>query len=203
MQPISWKKIIMFNFLKIFYLSYIYRKGLSLSLGVKVLGALPYFKIPKNGQVSIGKNVVLNSDFKRTNTALTFRCKFVTGYDGRIEIGEKTMLNGVCVVSYEKITIGTHCQIASSTIISDTDFHPADPVQRLKQVDGEHFSFSDVGKKEVVIGNNVWIGWNCTILKGVSIGDNCIVAAGSVVLKGDYPRNTLIGGNPARVVKHY
>lgn len=193
----------MLNFFKVLLLGIIFRRKLYLSSGVKILGGLPYFKIPKNGKVSIAENVVLNSDFRRTNTALTYKCKLVTGYDGDIKIGKNTMLNGVCVVSYEKVVIGDNCQIASSTIISDTDFHPADPVQRLKQVKGEPFSFSEVGKSKIVVGNNVWIGWNCTILKGVTIGDNCIVAAGSVVLCGDYASNTLIAGNPAKVVKHY
>ncbi|RZG76958.1 acyltransferase [Acinetobacter sp. WCHAc060025] len=170
---------------------------------LKVLGYLPYFKTPKNGKVFLGENVVLNSDFKRTNTALTYRCKFVTGYDGVIKIGKHTMLNGVCIVSYENVEIGEECQIASSTIISDTDFHPVEPTLRSKQVKGENFPFSSVGKKAIKIGNNVWIGWNCTILKGVVIGDDCIVAAGSVVLAGSYPKGSLIAGNPAKVIKSY
>ena len=154
-------------------------------------------------KVFLGNEVVLNSDFKNTNTALTYRCKFVTGYDGIIKIGKHTMLNGVCVVSYQKVEIGDECQIASSTIISDTDFHPVDPILRSKQVKGESFPFSSVGKKEIKIGNNVWIGWNCTILKGVEIGNDCIVAAGSVVLAGSYPNGSLIAGNPAKVIKSY
>lgn len=178
-------------------------KGLRINGKLKILGGLPHFKIPKNGKVKFGENVVLNSDFKSTNTSLTYKCKFVTGYDGEISIGEGTMLNGACVVAYSQVSIGKYCQIASSTIISDTDFHPVDPTQRLKQAKGEAFSFSDVGKRPISIGNNVWIGWNCTILKGVILGDNCIVAAGSVVLQGDYGSNALIAGNPAKVIKHY
>jgi acetyltransferase-like isoleucine patch superfamily enzyme len=191
------------NLIKVFMLKLFYKNKLYLGKGVKVLGSSPYFKIPRNGKIVIGNNVVLNSDFKRTNTALTYKCKFVTGYDGEIVVGENSMLNGVCVVSYLKVKIGKYCQIASSTIISDTDFHPVDPIQRLKQVIGEPFSYLHVGKKEVSIGNNVWIGWNCTILKGVTIGDNCIVAAGSVVLSGIYPDSCLIAGNPAKIVKQY
>ena len=58
-----------------------------------------------------------------------------------------------------------------------------------------------VKKEEIKIGDNVWIGWNCTVLKGVQIGKNSVVAAGSVVLRGKYPNNSLIAGNPAKVVK--
>lgn len=193
----------MLNSIKIFVLKKLNKNHVFLDGDVKILGQLPYFKLPKNGKVFLGNQVVLNSDFKNTNTALTYRCKFVTGYDGIIKIGKHTMLNGVCIVSYQKVEIGDECQIASSTIISDTDFHPVDPILRSKQVKGESFPFSSVGKKEIKIGNNVWIGWNCTILKGVQIGDHSIVAAGSVVLAGHYPNGSLIAGNPAKVIKSY
>lgn len=192
----------MINLIKVFLLRLLNEK-ITISSTVKILGCMPYFKLPKNGSVVIGENVVLNSDFKNTNTALAYRCKFVTGYDGEISIGDNTMLNGVCVVSYEKVEIGCDCQVASSTIISDTDFHPVDPDIRRKQVRGEQFPFASVGKSKIKIGNNVWVGWNCTILKGVVIGDNSIVAAGSVVLAGSYPAGSLLAGNPAKVIKNY
>lgn len=191
------------NAVKLFFLKKQNKNHVFLDGDLTILGQLPYLKTPKNGKVILGDKVVLNSDFKQTNTALTYRCKFVTGYDGVIKIGKHTMLNGVCVVSYENVEIGEECQIASSTMISDTDFHPVDPVLRSKQVKGENFPFSSVGKKAIKIGNNVWIGWNCTILKGVVIGNDCIVAAGSVVLAGNYPNGSLIAGNPAKVIKSY
>lgn len=193
----------MLNFIKVLLLKKINRNHFFCGNDLTILGNLPHLKLPQNGKVFLGEKVVLNSDFKKTNTALTYRCKFVTGYDGVIKIGNHTMLNGVCIVSYRKIEIGNECQIASSTIISDTDFHPVNPELRSKQVRGEKFPFDSVGKKEIKIGNNVWIGWNCTILKGVEIGDDSIVAAGSVVLAGKYPKGSLIAGNPAKVVKTY
>lgn len=193
----------MINLIKIWLLGVFYGKKLTINYKVRVLGFLPYFKIPKNGRIVFSQSVVVNSDFKNTNTALTYRCKFVTGYEGFISVGENTMLNGVCIVSYEKVEIGNDCQIASSTMISDTDFHPVDPDLRREQVRGKPFPFASVGKKPIKIGDNVWIGWNCTILKGVEIGDNSIVAAGSVVLAGSYPPGSLLAGNPARVIKNY
>jgi acetyltransferase-like isoleucine patch superfamily enzyme len=190
----------LFKKLKKIYIQKRYKK-VFFSGNINILGKLPYFKIPKNGRVEFGHNVVLNSDFAKTNTALTYRCKFVTGYYGKITVGENTMFNGVCVVAYEAVEIGGNCQIASSTMIADTNFHPVDPVQRELQVTGQDFYFSSVKNAKIKIGNNVWIGWNCTILKGVEIGDNSIVAAGSVVNSGSYPANAIIAGNPAKVVK--
>jgi acetyltransferase-like isoleucine patch superfamily enzyme len=191
----------MFQKLKKLYIENRYKK-VFFSENINILGKLPYFKIPKNGRVKFGNNVVLNSDFSNTNTALTFRCKFVTGYEGKITVGDNTMFNGVCVVSYKEVEIGKNCQIASSTIIADTNFHPVDPIEREKQVTGNKFSFLSVKNAKIKIGNNVWIGWNSTILKGVTIGDNSIVAAGSVVTSGQYPDNCIIAGNPAKVVKN-
>jgi acetyltransferase-like isoleucine patch superfamily enzyme len=169
---------------------------------VNIIGKLPYIKSPKNGSILFGNNVTLNSDFENSNTALTYRCKFVTGYEGKIIIGKNSMFNGVCVVAYEEVEIGKNCQIASSTMIADTNFHPVNSAQRELQVTRRPFKHSSVKNEKIKIGDNVWVGWNCTILKGVNIGDNSIVAAGSIVLAGEYPPNTLIAGNPAKIIKN-
>lgn len=190
-----------FNKIYPYIIKYFYKNKVYSDKNLIILGNLPYFKLPKNGKIKFGNKVVINSDFKNSNTALTYRCKFVTGYDGFIEIGDNTMMNGTCIVSYLHVKIGKNCQIASSTIISDTDFHPVDSLTRKNQVEGHPFSFDMVKKENIIIGDNVWIGWNCTVLKGVQIGDNSIVAAGSVVLRGIYPPNSLIAGNPAKAIK--
>lgn len=170
---------------------------------LRIMGPTPYFKVPKGarGVLRVGSNVVLNSDSKNSNTNITTRVKFVVGYEGNITIGDNCDLNGVCIVSYKNVIIGNYCQIASSTLISDTDFHPTDNATRLAQMKGMSFDYQSVKKSDVVIGDNVWIGWGCVILKGAIIGNNCIVGAGSVVLGKEYPDNCIIAGNPARVVK--
>lgn len=167
---------------------------------VRILGRQPIIKLPGNASIVIGSKVVLNSDDKHSNTALTFRCTLACGLNGSIEIGDNTMMNGVSITAYQKVKIGKNCQIASCTLISDTDFHPINPQLRLRESMGYKFDHSSVNKKEVNIGDNVWIGWGCVILKGVSIGDNSIVAAGSVVLN-DVPANVIVAGNPAIVKK--
>jgi acetyltransferase-like isoleucine patch superfamily enzyme len=167
---------------------------------IRIFGNLPSTKTPGTSLIKLGKKVVLNSDARNSNTALTFNCTLVCGLNGVIEIGDNTMLNGVSITAYQKVTIGANCQIASCTLISDTDFHPVDPSIREREACGQKIDFSNVNKSPVVIGNNVWIGWGTTILKGVIIGDNSIIAAGSVVLK-DVPANVLYGGNPATFKK--
>lgn len=186
--------------LKTFLLKLKYGNNLVVDGPIRIMGKLPILKVPASSRVVLGKKVVLNSDAKRSNTALTFNCTFVCGLNGIIEIGDNTMLNGVSITAYEKVRIGKNCQIASCTLISDTDFHPVDPIIREREVNGHKIDHSEVNKRAVTIGDNVWIGWGCTILKGVTIGDNSIIAAGSVVLT-DVPANVLYAGNPAEFKK--
>lgn len=167
---------------------------------LRILGNFPILKIPKNGIIEFGENVVLNSDFKNSNTSLTTKVKFVTGINGKIIIGNNCDFNGTCFVAYDKIIVGDYCQFASSTLISDTDFHPVDPEIRLQQMKGFKINYESVNKKQITIGNNVWVGWGSIILKGVSIGDNSVIAAGSIVVS-DVPPNCIVAGNPAKVVK--
>ena len=167
-----------------------------------ILGPVPYIKTPRNGEVTIGVNAVINSDARNSNIALTTRCKFVTGYQGKITIGDNCDLNGTCIVAYDSVSIGDYCQISSSTLIADTDFHPVEISERMKQMRGEGFDFSSVNKRPIIIGSNVWIGWGATILKGAIIGNNCIVAANSVVVGNSvFPDDCVIAGNPAKIVK--
>jgi len=178
----------------------LYNSEIRVGTHIKIMGPLPYLKVPKGGRVEIGNEVCLNSSQKYSNTALTTTVKLVTGFEGIIKIGNNCDLNGTCIVSYNEVIIGNYCQIASSSIITDTDFHPINPKIRLMQMKGESFPFCNVNKKKIEIGNNVWIGWGVVILKGVKIGDNSIVAAGAVVVN-DVPDNVIVAGNPAVVVK--
>ena len=180
---------------------FLYGSKVIMGRKIKILGSIPIFKLPKNGKIIIGSHTVLNSDFKNSNTSLTTRVKFVTGYNGVIKIGRNCDLNGTCFVAYDEIEVGDFCQFASSTLIADTDFHPIAPAQRMLQMKGEPFSFDSVKKKKITIGNNVWVGWGAIILKGVTIGDNSIIAAGAVVVS-DVPSNVIVGGNPSTIIKH-
>lgn len=69
------------------------------------------------------------------------------GYTGSIEIGENTMLNGCSITSYRSVVIGKNCQIASFSLITDTDFHPVDPYEREKQVTRQKYDLETVNKK--------------------------------------------------------
>lgn len=109
---------------------------------------------------------------------------------GTIRIGDAVMISpGVRISASDEIIIGDGCMFANGAYVTDCDWHGVyDRTQRDPQA------------YPVRIGNNVWIGDRATVLKGVTIGDNSIVAACSVVTK-DIPPNVIAAGNPARIVK--
>ncbi len=109
-----------------------------------------------------------------------------------LELGSSTYIcAGATIRVAHKVSIGEQCAISWNVTIMDSDFHEyalEDGTVPLKT-------------KEIVIGNNVWIGNNVLILKGVKIGNNAIIAAGSVVTK-NVPESTVVAGNPAKIIKN-
>lgn len=113
-----------------------------------------------------------------------------------LEIGDRSRVgHGTSFTVGKKITIGKDCRIATHVTIFDSPGHPADPVARLT-----HRPLDPDEVQPVTIGDNVWIGQNCIIFPGVTIGNNSIVAAGSSVMV-NVPPNVLVAGNPARQAK--
>src|SRR4051812_6486435 len=135
-------------------------------------------------------------------------CSFAIGVNGRCKIGDFTLLNGALIMAEEQIQIGSHCLVSWNVGIADSDFHPLEPAQRLVDAQALAPFYKDrpprpkLRTAPVIIADNVWIGMNATILKGVTIGENSVVAAGSVVTKS-VPGNTVVAGNPAVPVKTF
>jgi acetyltransferase-like isoleucine patch superfamily enzyme len=110
-----------------------------------------------------------------------------------LRIGDNSGVGYGTTISIAKaVVIGDNTMIGPNCIIMDNDDHPISPQKRLA---GETVALEDI--HPVMIGNNVWIGSNCAILKGVTIGDNSIVATHSVVTKDVLP-NCVYAGYPAR-----
>lgn len=109
---------------------------------------------------------------------------------GRLTIGHGTNVNGLGtkIVCAQEVTLGQHCTLSWDVQVLDTDFH-------ARTVDGVQRSAT----APVRIGDHVWIGTRAVVLKGVTIGDGAIVAAGAVVTS-DVPPGAVVGGVPARVI---
>ncbi|MBR0304760.1 MAG: sugar O-acetyltransferase [Bacteroidales bacterium] len=114
---------------------------------------------------------------------------FNINYGKKTTFGKGSFVNFGCtflalggITIEEDVFIAPHCVLA-------TEYHPEDPATRHSLL-----------TKPIVIGRNAWIGANATILAGVKVGENAIVAAGAVVSK-DVPANTIVGGVPAKVIR--
>ena len=133
-------------------------------------------------------------------------CSFAIGVNGTCTVGDFTLMNGALVMAEERIEIGSHCLISWNVGIADSDFHPIAPAQRIIDAHALAPFFKDRPPRPklrtvpVIISDNVWIGMNAVILKGVTIGENSVVAAGAVVTKS-VPPNVVVAGNPAVVTK--
>ncbi|GAA4452691.1 hypothetical protein GCM10023189_16510 [Nibrella saemangeumensis] len=172
------------------------------------------FPIPVN--IQVGENTVIDSSasFKKYFSKLPVGLKIgshvtlqspalATEENGYIEIGDYSYISSACLAASRQISIGKYVFIAGGVTIVDTDFHPLDPAARI----ADTLAISTVGNKAlrpvfdsapVIVEDEVWIGFNATILKGVTIGKGAVIQPGAVVLK-DVPAGAIASGNPAQI----
>jgi acetyltransferase-like isoleucine patch superfamily enzyme len=154
------------------------------------------FKARKARSIQIARNVTLLGGWRSNRVGLTNPVLLQTFGDGRIEIGENSGGSGIVISSRSHVQIGKNVNLGGNVRVFDHDFHALDPVKRrLPFKQQEPF----VRSSPIHIGDDVFIGANAMILKGVTIGTRTIVAAGSVVFHGDYPADVILTGNPATI----
>lgn len=137
------------------------------------------------------ETVRLFSELTESKVDDSFRCflPFYTECGINIKLGKNVFINsGCCFQDHAGIEIGDGTLIGHQVVIATLN-HAQDPLRR-----------ADMFPKPVKIGKNVWIGAHATILPGVTIGDNAIIAAGAVVTK-DVENNVVVGGVPAKKIK--
>lgn len=125
----------------------------------------------------------------KIDKSTTIFAPFFTNFGRYISIGKNVFINHACsFLDMGGITVGDNVLIGPKVnLVSEN--HPIDPTQRKSLIG-----------KPIVIKNNAWIGAAATILPGITIGENSIVAAGSIVTK-DVPDNCIVAGNPAKQIK--
>ena len=117
----------------------------------------------------------------------------IRAHEGFVSIGAKTVMGQECTISaFQRVEIGRECVIADRVMFIDFD-HGIVEVERPIRMQG-------IYKRDVVIGNNVWIGYGACILRGVTVGDNAVIGTSAVVAK-DVPANAIVGGIPAKVIR--
>jgi acetyltransferase-like isoleucine patch superfamily enzyme len=172
------------------------KKGVTIKGHIKVRN-LPLIKIANGASIIIENNVTLNSRNQGYHLNMHSPVKLYASVPGaEIIIGENSRIHGTCIHSSQKISLGKNCLIAANTQIFDSSGHDTS----FPNIENRIHTTGTT--KPINIGNNVWIGINCIILPGVSIGDGSVIAAGSIVVK-DIPPYVVAGGNPAKVIKNY
>jgi acetyltransferase-like isoleucine patch superfamily enzyme len=149
--------------------------------GIAFIGPGVTIQIGRRGRVELGRWSWLGHGTK-------LRC-----HEGLVSIGAKTVLGQECTISaYQHVSIGRECVIADRVMLIDFD-HGMVEVDRPVRLQG-------IYKRDVRVGNNVWIGYGACILRGVTVGDNAVIGTSAVVTK-DVPANAVVAGIPARVIR--
>jgi acetyltransferase-like isoleucine patch superfamily enzyme len=126
------------------------------------------------------------------------------GRRARVSIGDHVFAAGLILLAEQEIRIGSRTMLSFNVVIADSDFHPLDPAQRvldavaISPLRGER-TRPVIATAEVVIGEDVWIGPNVTILKGVAVGAGAFIEPGSLVTR-DVPARARVLGNPATII---
>ncbi len=165
----------------------------SIGAGARCWGTLRVAMEP-GSSITIGDRFSSTSDRRRAAIAIYSPTKLRTISNAEIIVGNDVSLNGTSITSRVRVEIGSGAMLAANVIIVDSDFHPHWPPRRRRSVVAGEYD------APVKLGKNVWIGVGTIILKGAEIGDNSIIAAGSVV-NGIIPSDVMAGGVPAKVIR--
>jgi acetyltransferase-like isoleucine patch superfamily enzyme len=165
-------------------------RGVKVGKNVKFNG-FPVIRRHPESNVLIGNDCVLNSAKKSVEINLYRPCTFVTvRRNAEIIFGNNSGASGVTFIAAKRILIGNNVMIGAHSTIIDNDIHHSDPKKRY---------MDDFPTADIVIEDNVFIGFNCFILKGVTIGENSVIGANSVVINS-IPRNSIAIGNPCKII---
>lgn len=157
----------------------------------RVFGA-PIFQRTLGSTIALGDGLELRSSPRSNPLSPKTPCLFSTRRrEAMIVVGVDCGFSGVVIVSATRVEIGDRVLIGSNSTIMDTDFHPLSPEARAR---GEA-----ARSRPVRIEDDVFIGTQVLILKGVTVGQGAVVGAGSVVVR-DVPPGSIVAGNPAQIV---
>jgi len=176
------------------YITLLFRlNGIAWGRGCRILGA-PIVQCVRPSHVTIGQRVTLRSWLTSNPLVPNHPVVLATRKAGAvIQIGDDCGFTGTTLVAAERIQIGHRVQVGANSILVDTDFHPLRAEERARDfLNGAH--------APIIIEDDVFIGMQSLILKGVTIGRGSVIGAGSVVVH-DIPPGVIAAGNPARVVK--
>ena len=155
---------------------------------------VPIIQRHRRSRMRFGPHLQLRSSTRSNPLGIGHHVLLATIEPGAVlEVGANFGMSGGSVCVAERVTIGDNVAVGANSTIVDTDFHPLEPRMRL-------VAPAEAKTAPVVIEDNVFIGMNCLILKGVIIGRGSVIGAGSVVTKS-VPGGVIAAGNPASVIR--
>lgn len=171
------------------------RRGVEIGQGVRFYGN-PTLSLEEDSHIRIGDRCLLMSDPRLATLGTDHPVVIRTVHSGAvIELGEDVGITGGAVVAARGIVIGEGTMLGANAMIVDTDFHPLDSLARRFQP----LPVPQAGD-EVRIGKNVFVGSRAVVLKGSTVGDNSVIAAGAVV-SGEIPAGVIAAGVPAKPLR--
>jgi acetyltransferase-like isoleucine patch superfamily enzyme len=175
--------------------------GVDVGANLQLIGT-PKIRRAPTSSIRLGANCKLISLFSANSHGVGRPCFLAATAPGsRIEIGEACGFSGTIITASERIVLGDRVQCGANTLITDNDAHSLDAAVRRQEIEGTLPRGSLTAySKPIVIHDDVWLGMNVTVLKGVEIGARSVIGAGSLVTKS-IPADSLAVGVPARVVK--
>lgn len=167
-----------------------------------LLKGVPIIFNNNGAKLKIGNDVTIKSSFLSNLVGLYSRTIIVTRTSkARIDIGDNVGISGATIYARKGIYIGENTCIGGNCKILDNDFHPINAEDRISLLNDIHGGDSElIPSGEIHIGKNCFLGCNSIILKNSILGDGCVVGAGAVV-SGKFENNSVIVGNPAKVIK--
>lgn len=168
-------------------------KNFQFEKDIKFFG-VPFFEFSPNSVVKMGSGVTFISNSLGNMVGIYKRCTVCVKEGAFLSIGDNSGFSGVSIYCSKEIKIGSNVNCGGNVMIWDTDFHPLNFEARRVHNIGK------IKSSSISIGDDVFIGANSIILKGVNIGDRAVIGAGSVVSKS-IPADQVWGGNPAKFIK--
>jgi len=166
--------------------------GVRLGAGCRFWDRAIFYK-EVGSTIQFGDGCVFRSDLESNLIGVNRACIVSTHSNhATISIGNGCGFSGASIGIKDSLLMGDNVQVGANSYITDFDWHAMDPADR----DNPDL----ISASGVKIEDNVWLGLNCVVLKGVTIGANSIIGAGSVVTK-DVPVNSICAGNPCRVLR--
>lgn len=175
---------------------YLISCGVDTQPGYVELFGHPIIYVAPNAHIRMGKGVVIISDSQYNHSGINHPAILSAEVPGaEIILEDGVGLSGSSIVAVQQIHIGANTMLGANTNIYETDFHPSDSTLRKNQK-----SILEAPHAPIHIGKNCWLASNVTVLKGVTIGDDVVVGAMSLVNK-NIPDKCIAAGIPANVIK--